>query len=49
MPRLLHLNDPNSKVARLAEDRRRYLLLGELGTEPNTIYLKKVDPYPPVQ
>ncbi|HEX2987482.1 MAG TPA: 4Fe-4S dicluster domain-containing protein [Chloroflexota bacterium] len=43
------LNDPNSKVARLQGDRRRYLLLGELGTEPNTIYLKKVDPYPPVQ
>jgi len=41
------LNDPNSRVSQLARDRRRYLLLGELGTEPNVVYLKKVDPYPP--
>jgi len=40
--------DPNSKVAQLKEEHlkdggRGYKLLGELGTEPNVIYLKKVD------
>jgi Fe-S-cluster-containing dehydrogenase component len=42
-----NLNDPNSQVSKLAQDRRHYVLLGELGTEPTVIYLKKVDPYPP--
>ena len=41
-------NDSNSQVARmkqkhLAEDGRGYKLLENLGTEPNVIYLKKVD------
>ena len=42
-------NDPNSKVSKLKKKEfgdhgRGYELLGELGTEPNVIYLKKVDP-----
>ena len=37
------LNNPNSEVARRAKDHRGYHLLGELGTEPNVIYLKKVE------
>ena len=37
------LSDPESTVSRLAQDERHYLLLGELGTEPSVIYLKKVD------
>ena len=35
------------RINRLAADPRRYSLLGELGTEPNVIYLKKVDPRAP--
>ena len=38
------VNDPDSKVAELAHDRRQYRLLEGIGTEPNVIYLKKVDP-----
>ena len=38
------LNDPNSRVSRLAKDSRRYRLRESLGTEPNVIYLKKVEP-----
>jgi molybdopterin-containing oxidoreductase family iron-sulfur binding subunit len=41
------LNDPRSKVSQLRADRRAYLLLGELGTEPNVTYLKKVDRHAP--
>ena len=42
------LNDPDSKVARMNEKElgdhgRGYHLLEELGTEPNVLYLKKVD------
>ena len=42
------LNDPESKVSTLREkemgpDGRAYTLLEELGTEPNVVYLKKVD------
>ncbi len=43
------LNDPDSRVSRLAESElqghngRGYHLLGELGTNPSVIYLKKVD------
>ena len=37
------LKDPNSKVSKMAKDARRYKLLDDLGTEPNVIYLKKVD------
>ncbi len=39
------LNDPNSRVSRMREDRRHYLLLEEMGTDPSVIYLKKVDPH----
>ena len=41
------LSNPESRVAQLAGDRRRYRLLEELGTEPAVVYLKKVDPSPP--
>ena len=37
-------NDPDSEVSKLAEDPRHYKLLEELGTGPNVVYLKKVDP-----
>ena len=37
------VNDPNSKVSKMAKDDRQYKMLHELGTEPNVIYLKKVD------
>ncbi len=36
--------DKSSKVAKMAGDKRNYLLLGDLGTDPNVIYLKKIDP-----
>jgi len=36
-------NDPDSRVSRMKGDSRRYKLLEGLGTEPNVIYLKKVD------
>jgi len=35
-----NLNDPDSKVARLARSPRRFRLLEDLGTEPSVIYLK---------
>ncbi|MBI4298951.1 MAG: 4Fe-4S dicluster domain-containing protein [Chloroflexi bacterium] len=38
------LNDPDSKVSQLAKNSRNYKLLEKLGTDPNVIYLKKVDP-----
>jgi len=38
------INNPDSKVADLAHDRRNYRLLEGIGTEPNVVYLKKVDP-----
>ena len=36
------LNDPNTRVAKLARLDRRYALLGEIGTKPRTTYLGKV-------
>lgn len=36
------MNDPESRVSRLAKDPRRFRLLEELNTEPAIIYLKKV-------
>ncbi len=39
------LNDSNSRVSQLKDDPRHYILLEELGTDPNVIYLKKVDPH----
>jgi Fe-S-cluster-containing dehydrogenase component len=40
-----NLNDPESKVskARSKGEKRSYKMLEELGTEPNVIYLKKVE------
>lgn len=38
-----NLEDPESQVSRLAANRRRYVLLEERDTQPNIIYLKKVD------
>ena len=37
------LNNPNSRVAELSHDERHYKLFEELGTDPNVIYLKKID------
>ena len=39
------VNDPDSKVSRMRNDNRAYRMLEEQGTEPNVVYLKKVDPY----
>ena len=36
------LNDPKSRVAKLAKLDRKYALLGEIGTQPRTVYLAKV-------
>tara|TARA_B100001750_G_C15508784_1_gene602202 strand:- start:364 stop:1137 length:774 start_codon:yes stop_codon:yes gene_type:complete len=35
--------DPNSKVSELSNDKRAYTLLEGLGTDPNVVYLKKVE------
>ena len=37
-----NINDPNSRVAKLKEDRRNYALLGELNTRPRTSYVAGV-------
>ena len=39
------IKDPESKVSRKAANERRYRLLEVQGTEPNLVYLKKVDPH----
>ena len=36
--------DPDSKISKELDHARKHLLLDHLGTEPNVIYLKKVDP-----
>ena len=38
-----NMKDPNSRAAKLAKSDRHYKLLETLGTEPNVIYLKKVE------
>ena len=38
------LNNPESQVSKMVGDRRGYKLLEKLGTDPNVVYLKKVDP-----
>ncbi len=38
-----NLKDPESRVSKLAKSDRHYKLLETLGTEPNVIYLKKVE------
>jgi molybdopterin-containing oxidoreductase family iron-sulfur binding subunit len=35
------LSDPESEVSKLAEGRRGYRLLAELGTRPRVVYLKE--------
>ncbi len=37
-----NLEDPNSRVAHMAQQPRRYHVLGELNTKPAITYLKKV-------
>jgi len=37
------MNNADSKVAKLSEDKRHYQVLKALGTDPNVIYLKKVE------
>ncbi|HLI51019.1 MAG TPA: 4Fe-4S dicluster domain-containing protein [Thermomicrobiaceae bacterium] len=40
--------DPNSRINKLiASTDRAYQILAELGTNPQTLYLKKIDPYTP--
>ena len=39
------LKDPFSKVSIMAQDRRAYKVLEEVGTDPSVIYLKRVDPH----
>ncbi|MBI2935267.1 MAG: 4Fe-4S dicluster domain-containing protein [Chloroflexi bacterium] len=41
------LNDPGSRVSKMTKDKRGYSLLGQLGTSPNVVYLKKVDIHAP--
>tara|TARA_B100000676_G_scaffold272803_1_gene291023 strand:+ start:352 stop:1083 length:732 start_codon:yes stop_codon:yes gene_type:complete len=36
--------DPDSQISKELDHARKHLLLDHLGTEPNVIYLKKVDP-----
>ena len=38
-----NMKDPESRVSKLAKNDRHYKLLENLGTEPNVIYLKKVE------
>ena len=38
------IRNPNSRVAALSHSDRKYHLLEHLGTAPNGIYLKKIDP-----
>ena len=38
-----NMKDPESRVSKLAKSDRHYKLLENLGTEPNVIYLKKVE------
>ncbi len=37
------ISDPNSKASGFAQNSRRFKLQEQLGTDPNVIYLKKVD------
>jgi len=37
------LSDPESEVSKLAESRRGFRLLEELGTRPRVVYLKEAD------
>ncbi len=37
------LNEPNSKISKIVEDKRSYTLLAELNTRPSVSYLKKIE------
>jgi len=39
------LNDPDSRVSKLKNNKRAFTLLEQFGTDPNVIYLAKVDPH----
>jgi molybdopterin-containing oxidoreductase family iron-sulfur binding subunit len=44
------VNDPNSRVNRLKNDRRNYSLLGDLNTRPRTTYLSQLkNPNPEIR
>ncbi len=36
------LNDPESRISQMRRNDRRYALLGEIGTQPRTLYLAKI-------
>ena len=36
------LNDRESRIAEMHRNDRRYALLGEIGTQPRTLYLAKI-------
>jgi molybdopterin-containing oxidoreductase family iron-sulfur binding subunit len=38
-----NFNDPNSKVSKMKADQRHYTLLDQFATDPNVIYLAKID------
>ena len=38
------LNDPESRVSKLKNHKRAFTLLEQFGTDPNVIYLAKIDP-----
>ena len=37
-----NINDPDSEVSRLSKDKRKYVLLEEVGTKPNVFYQYKI-------
>lgn len=37
------MNDPNSQVSKMKKDKRHYTLLNKFKTDPNVVYLAKVD------
>jgi molybdopterin-containing oxidoreductase family iron-sulfur binding subunit len=37
-----NMNDPDSRVAKLMDNERNYLLLADLDTQPNVFYMTKV-------
>ncbi|MSQ24677.1 MAG: 4Fe-4S dicluster domain-containing protein [Dehalococcoidia bacterium] len=39
-----NMHDAGSRVRKMSEDKRHYRLLERSGTDPNVIYLKRVDP-----
>jgi molybdopterin-containing oxidoreductase family iron-sulfur binding subunit len=37
------LNEPDSKISKIVDDKRSYTLLAELNTRPSVSYLKKIE------